>query len=245
VGIISIASALEQNKSLQRLDLSYCDIDDDGIQKLATSLKHSNTTLQNLNIEGNYISSSGIYALLKCVYDTSSMTSLWESNHILCTFYSQQRLIYNKSFPDTIANKWLIHQIVEVLHANRRYAVALVSSSLLNNPRFGYSPTTTSTSTKSTNSKDPDKTRKKVAAHKILRHYVKAGGSSNTRTSNCEYWETVEGLEEKLIPNVLGWLVRYGDMNVIYGVVRDIPWLLEPNGGSGEKDGVFITGEGV
>ena len=51
VGIISIASALEQNKSLQRLDLSYCDIDDDGILKLATSLKHSNNTLQNLNIE--------------------------------------------------------------------------------------------------------------------------------------------------------------------------------------------------
>jgi len=180
VGIISIASALEQNKSLQRLDLSYCDIDDDGILKLATSLKHSNTTLKNLNIEGNYISSSGIYALLKCVYDTSSMTSLWESNHTLCTFYSQQRLIYNKSFPDTIANKWLMHQIVEVLHANRRYAAAVVSSSL--NPRFGYSPTTTSTS--NSTKEDTDKTRKKVAAHKILRHYVKAGGSSNTRTSN-------------------------------------------------------------
>jgi len=234
VGIISIASALEQNKSLQRLDLSYCDIDDDGITKLATSLKHSNTTLQNLNIEGNYISSSGIYALLKCVYDTSSMTSLWESNHTLCTFYSQQRLIYNKSFPDTIANKWLIHQVVEVLHANRRYAVPT-------NTRFGYSPTTITTP-KSTTKEDTDKTKKKVAAHKILRHYVKEG-SSNTRTSNCEYWETVEGLEEKLIPNVLGWLVRYGDMNVIYGVVHDIPWLLEPNGGGSKKDDVLVMGE--
>ena len=39
---------------------------------------------------------------------------------------------------------------------------------------------------------------------------------------------------------MLGWLVRYGDMNVIYGVVRDIPWLLEPNGGGSKKDGVLI-----
>lgn len=42
-----------------------------------------------------------------------------------------------------------------------------------------------------------------------------------------EYWETVEGMEEKLIPNVLQWLVRHGDVGVIYGVVRDMPWMLE------------------
>ena len=53
------------------------------------------------------------------------------------------------------------------------------------------------------------------------------------------------GVGGKLIPNILGWLVRYGDMNVIYGGVRDIPWLLEPNGGGSKKDGVLITGEGV
>lgn len=34
-------------------------------------------------------------------------------------------------------------------------------------------------------------------------------------------------MEEKLVPNVIGWLVRYGDVSVIYGVVRDMPWLLE------------------
>ena len=38
VGVMAISSALEQNISLDRLDLSYCEIDDRGIQKLSTLL---------------------------------------------------------------------------------------------------------------------------------------------------------------------------------------------------------------
>lgn len=35
-------------------------------------------------------------------------------------------------------------------------------------------------------------------------------------------------MEERLVPNVVGWLVQYGEhVGVIYGVVRDMPWLLE------------------
>ena len=205
VGVTAIASALEQNTSLERLDLSYCDIDDDGVQKLCTSLKKSNTTLQYLNLEGNCISSSGIYSLLKCVYDTSSMTSLWESNHTLRSFYgsgisSQRSKIYNKSFPETKANRVLFQQLVEVLATcNRRYSSTVSSSSSSSNYHS------------------------RTAAHKILRHYVQ----SDRRTKN-EYWECVEGMEEKLIPNIIGWLTRYGDMGVIYGVLRDLPWLIEP-----------------
>jgi len=90
---MAISSALEQNISLDRLDLSYCEIDDRGIQKLSTSLK-SNRTLRFLNIEGNYPSSSGMYSLLKCIYDTSSIQSLWESNHTIRAFYGQ-RAIYS------------------------------------------------------------------------------------------------------------------------------------------------------
>lgn len=90
---MAISSALGQNISLDRLDLSYCEIDDRGIQKLSTSLK-SNSTLRFLNIEGNYLSSSGMYSLLKCIYDTSSIQSLWESNHTIRAFYGQ-RAIYS------------------------------------------------------------------------------------------------------------------------------------------------------
>lgn len=93
VGVMAIASALEQNISLDRLDLCYCEIDDRGIQKLSTSLQ-SNRTLRFLNIEGNYLSSSGMYSLLKCIYDTSSIQRLWESNHFIRAFYGQ-RSIYS------------------------------------------------------------------------------------------------------------------------------------------------------
>ncbi len=76
---MSIASALEQNASLERLDLSCCDIDDAGIRTLANSLK-CNTTLRYLNVEGNVFTSNGMHALRACIYDTSSIKSLYESN---------------------------------------------------------------------------------------------------------------------------------------------------------------------
>ncbi len=91
---MAIASALEQNVSIDRLDLSYCEIDDRGIHKLSISLQ-SNTTLRFLNIEKNYLSSLGMYSLMKCVYDTTSIRSLCESNHSIRAFYGQ-RSIYSQ-----------------------------------------------------------------------------------------------------------------------------------------------------
>lgn len=202
VGVMAIASALEQNQSLERLNLSYCDIDDDGIQRLAHSLK-SNRHLKYINLEGNYISRSGVYSLLRCVYDTSSMQSLWESNHCIRAFYGQ-RTMYSPSFPETFHNRQVVTQLGEVLATcNRRYSL----------------PTWSSTNTVVKNDSYSCKITARIAACKILRHYVKQG--------TLEYWECVEGMEEKLVPNVIGWLVRYGGAGVIYGVVRDMPWLLE------------------
>jgi len=201
VGVMAIASALEQNSSLEKLDLSYCDIDDDGIQRLTASLK-SNTKLKYLYLEGNFISSVGIYALLKCVYDTSSMQNLWESNHSLKAFYSRHYM-YTPSFPETLANKSLVRHLGEILASyNRRYSMPGSSSS------------------RSLNTSAYKMSLARIAACKILRHYL-------SETRRLEYWETVESMEEKLVPNVVGWLVRYGDVGVIYGVIRDMPWLLE------------------
>ena len=59
----------------------------------------------------------------------------------------------------------------------------------------------------------------RIAACKILRHYVKEEPN--------EYWECVEGMEEKLVPNIVGWLTSNGDVGVIYRVLKDMPWLLE------------------
>ena len=103
------------------------------------------------------------------------------------------------SFPDTLTNRQLIRQLGEILATcNRRYAVSNASCAALSSHQNVLA---------------------KTAACKILRHYVKE--------SKTEYWECVEGMEEKLVPNIIGWLVRYGDVGVIYGVIRDAPWLLE------------------
>ena len=190
LGAMAIASALEQNTSLERLDLSDCEIDDKGIEKLAISLK-SNSTLQYINLEGNFISSSGVYSLLRCVYDTSSMQSLWESNHTLQQFYGR-RSIYSQSFPETAANRQLVLQLGEILAtSNRRYAAP--SSSI-----------------------DIKFKVKRTAACKILHH-------------KNQYWECVEGMEERLLPHVIGWLVQYGNVEDIYCILRDMPCLLEKN----------------
>ena len=236
--MISIASALEKNISLEKLDLSYCDIDDDGIQILTHALKY-NTTLRYLNIEGNKITSSGMYALLKCIYDTSSMQSLWESNHTLRAFfgfiiYSRRWVrwlgrwwhilgnhyvhatlaplflfhavfllwLNRRSFPETAANRQLVRQIREIFLWC--YSEECCSSA----PTFS-APT----------SNLSHKISARNAACKILRHYVKEDPN--------EYWECVEGMGEKLVPNIVGWLTSNGNVGVIYRVLKDMPWLLE------------------
>jgi len=61
----------------------------------------------------------------------------------------------------------------------------------------------------------------RIAAYKILRHYVK---EDDTRT---EYREFVEGMDEKLVPHIVGWLTNHADVSVIYRELKDMPWLLE------------------
>ena len=196
---MSIASALEQNPCLERLDLSYCNIDDDGILMLAHALKH-NTTLRYLNLDGNNITSVGMYALTKCIYDTSNMHSLWDSNHTLRSFFGP-RPIHSRTFPETVTNKRLAQQLREILAMNRYYysmpIYRHISARLVR------------------------KISSRIAAYKILRHYVK---EDDTRT---EYREFVEGMDEKLVPHIVGWLTNHADVSVIYRELKDMPWLLE------------------
>lgn len=200
LGAMALASSLEQNRSLDRLDLSYCDIDDLGVQKLAQSLKH-NTTLKYLKIEGNPISSDGVYSLFKCIYDTSDgIHSIWDCNHTIRGFHGQHPM-YSPSFPETNANKLLVKKLTEILATcNRRYYSALLSKS----------------------------SRKIAASRKILRYYFK--------DEKFEYISCLEETEEKLVPNVIGWLSRYGDVGIVYEVVRDMPWLVDHKRNRRKKD---------
>lgn len=139
------------------------------------------------------------------------MQSLWESNHSLRSFYGQ-RSIYSPSFPETTANRQLIQQIGEILATcNRRNTIPGCYTTVKN--------ATASLIAANTLKNTPAKVFGRIAACKILRHYVKE--------ETLEYIECVEEMEEKLVPNVVGWLARHGDVAIIYGVVRDMPWLLE------------------
>jgi hypothetical protein len=207
VGAMAIANALEQNTVLPRLTWSYCEIDDDGVKKLAASLK-KNHTLKHLNLEGNFLSSDGVRSLLNCVYDTSGgIQSLFDSNHTLISYHGQ-RTIYNPNFPEsTASNRQLVFQLASVLAScNFRY-----SQPSLTNTR-----TTTTSSTKSNR-----KVSTKIAACKILQYCLKEHRN--------DYWECMEGLEEKIVPHIVAWLVRYGGVDVMYIVLRDMPWLLDKN----------------
>ena len=204
IGAMAIANALEQNTVLQRLNLGYCEIDDDGVKKLAASLK-KNHTLKYLNLEGNFVSSDGIRSLLNCVYDTSNgIQSLFDSNHTLVSYHNGQRTIYNPNFPETtISNRQLVFQLASVLAScNLRYSQPALKTAAAG---------TTTTSKKQIS--------RRVAACKILQYCLKEHRN--------DYWKCIENLEEKIVPHIVGWLVRYGGVDVMFIVLRDMPWLLE------------------
>ena len=201
IGAMAIANALEQNTVLQKLNLSYCEIDDDGVKKLAASLK-KNHTLKYLSLEGNFVSSEGIRSLINCVYDTSGgIQTLFDSNHTLVSYHNGQRTIYNPNFPETtISNRQLVFQLASVLAScNLRYSQP--------------APTTTATST------SKKQLSRRVAACKILQYCLKE--------QRNDYWKCIENLEEKIVPHIVGWLVKYGGVDVMFIVLRDVPWLLE------------------
>jgi len=86
-GCITLANLLQKEASkLVRLDLEQTDIDDEGAEILANSLKNNNT-LKILLLKGCLnINEKGCGALLKLVNDVSSIESTYKSNHTLTDF---------------------------------------------------------------------------------------------------------------------------------------------------------------
>jgi hypothetical protein len=85
-GVIKVAEFLKSNRKMNGLDLDFNLLNDDDAVVLAQALK-VNTKLWWINLESNRFMVTGIKALIKSVYDCSSLNAIFESNHTLRELY--------------------------------------------------------------------------------------------------------------------------------------------------------------
>jgi len=82
LGAAKIAEYLEDNPPIRRIDLDRNRLNDDDAILISQALKR-NTNLKTINMHSNNLTSIGVKALLKCVFDVSSLNAISESNHNL------------------------------------------------------------------------------------------------------------------------------------------------------------------
>jgi hypothetical protein len=82
LGAVKIAEYLESDPPIDRIGLNRNRLNDNDAMLISQALKW-NTNLSHLDLERNNITSIGVKALLTCVFDSSSLTSISESNHTL------------------------------------------------------------------------------------------------------------------------------------------------------------------
>jgi hypothetical protein len=82
LGAVKIAEHLESDPPIEILSLHHNRLNDDDALLISQALKR-NTNLTHLNLLGNKLTSTGVKALLTCVFDSSSLNAISESNHTL------------------------------------------------------------------------------------------------------------------------------------------------------------------
>jgi len=82
LGAVKIAEYLESDPPIEELCLAYNKLNDDDAILISQALKR-NTELYHINLVSNNISSIGVKAVLTCVFDSSSLNAISESNHTL------------------------------------------------------------------------------------------------------------------------------------------------------------------
>ena len=100
LGAIKIAEYLEGNPPIRHIDLTHNRLNDDDVILISQALKR-NTNLFTINLHSNNITSIGVKALLNCVFDSSSLNAMSESNHTLgrLSLFTRQK---NGSLADCI-----------------------------------------------------------------------------------------------------------------------------------------------
>jgi serine/threonine protein kinase len=81
-GAVTIAEYLEGDPPIEEFGLDYNRLNDDDAMLISQALKR-NTNMEVLSIHSNNFTSTGVKALLTCVFDGSSLNAISESNHKL------------------------------------------------------------------------------------------------------------------------------------------------------------------
>jgi hypothetical protein len=82
LGALKIAKYLEDDPPMTELNLNYNRLNDDDVILIFQALKN-NTNLHSIDMHSNNITSNGVKALLNCVFDSSSLNAISESNETL------------------------------------------------------------------------------------------------------------------------------------------------------------------
>jgi Ran GTPase-activating protein (RanGAP) involved in mRNA processing and transport len=82
LGAVQIAEYLESDPPIKDLSLEKNRLNDDDAILISQALKR-NTNLVTIYLFSNNLTSIGVKALLKCVFDGSSLNAISESNHTL------------------------------------------------------------------------------------------------------------------------------------------------------------------
>lgn len=105
-GAIALADMLRHNRTLTRIELSFCDIHDAGAIALADSLAN-NTTLKYLDLGENRICDAGAIALAKALEINTTLTVLClYANPITAEGVKALRSTKNKSFLLKLGYEW-------------------------------------------------------------------------------------------------------------------------------------------
>jgi Ran GTPase-activating protein (RanGAP) involved in mRNA processing and transport len=82
LGAVKIAEYLENDPPIRRIDLDHNQLNDDDAVLISQALKR-NTNMEIITLHTNNFTSTGVRALLTCVFDSSSLNAISESNHTL------------------------------------------------------------------------------------------------------------------------------------------------------------------
>jgi hypothetical protein len=82
LGAVKIAEYLESDPPIKRLFLYYNRLNDDDVILISQALKR-NINLTTIYLLSNNFTSIGVKALLTCLFDSSSLNAISESNHTL------------------------------------------------------------------------------------------------------------------------------------------------------------------